>query len=310
MEFDQATLTPTYRFRAGIPGSSYALEMAERMHLPKSIIERSKVFKGEDAAKLENLIIDLERRSQDLHTQLEQVAAEKTELEGLIQVYQVKVKSLEKEVKATKAQALAEAKEILGKANATIERTVREIRQHSAPKEVVRTAKREIKEVLAEYSARHESLKIDEPAPVPLKEGEVVRLKSSSAVGEIISVLDENTFIVIVGNLRIKASRKELELAQEQPQMRLYSNPLHVFTEIKNEIDLRGLYGDEAVSKVDKFLDDAVLSGLTRVDIIHGKGSGALRKKIAEFLKSDGRVKAFKLGEWNEGGSGVTVVEL
>jgi DNA mismatch repair protein MutS2 len=76
------------------------------------------------------------------------------------------------------------------------------------------------------------------------------------------------------------------------------------------EIDLRGMYSDEAIPAVDKFIDDAILAGLNRIDIIHGKGTGALRKKISDHLKSKSSIKSFRLGEWNEGGTGVTVVEL
>jgi len=78
----------------------------------------------------------------------------------------------------------------------------------------------------------------------------------------------------------------------------------------KTEIDLRGMFGDEAIAQVERFLDDAIVAGLHRVDIIHGKGTGALRKRITEFLKTYPHIKAFRLGEWNEGGAGVTVVEL
>ena len=80
--------------------------------------------------------------------------------------------------------------------------------------------------------------------------------------------------------------------------------------EAKNEIDLRGLYGDEAISQVEQFIDNAFVSGLHRVDIIHGKGTGALRKRVTEFLKTCPHVKSFRLGEWNEGSTGVTVVEI
>jgi DNA mismatch repair protein MutS2 len=79
---------------------------------------------------------------------------------------------------------------------------------------------------------------------------------------------------------------------------------------VKNELDLRGMYGDEAIVAVEKIFDDAILNGLHRINIIHGKGTGALRKRITEFLKSHPSVKSYRLGEWNEGGTGVTVVEL
>jgi DNA mismatch repair protein MutS2 len=99
---------------------------------------------------------------------------------------------------------------------------------------------------------------------------------------------------------------------QEGPQPATYPIPRtdlpHI--EARNEIDLRGLFGDDAVNQVEQFLDNAFVSGLHRVDIIHGKGTGALRKRVTEFLKTCPHVKSFHLGEWNEGGTGVTVVEI
>jgi DNA mismatch repair protein MutS2 len=116
--------------------------------------------------------------------------------------------------------------------------------------------------------------------------------------------------LVVVGSLKVKVPIQDLELSLEKERKAIYQEPIHLSTEIQREIDLRGLYGDEAITQIEKFLDGAMLAGLTRVDIIHGKGSGALRKRVAEYLKKNPHIKSFRLGEWNEGGGGVTVVEL
>ncbi|MBI4810747.1 MAG: endonuclease MutS2 [Ignavibacteriales bacterium] len=128
MEFDQTTLQPTYRYRSGVPGSSYAIEMAERLKMSSVIIKRSREIKGSEANKLEDLILDLEKKSQELKSTLDKVNEEKSRLHNLNLVYQNKITSLEKEVKETKARALDEAKHIVRKANSVIEKSIREIK--------------------------------------------------------------------------------------------------------------------------------------------------------------------------------------
>ncbi|MBI3788272.1 MAG: Smr/MutS family protein, partial [Ignavibacteriales bacterium] len=116
---------------------------------------------------------------------------------------------------------------------------------------------------------------------------------------------------VLWGNAKLKVKLSDLKKERAKRASETYSSQGSTYSlEGKNEVDLRGLLGEEAVSTVQHFLDNAVVAGLHRVDIIHGKGTGALRKRIAEFLKTYPHIKSFRLGEWNEGGTGVTVVEL
>jgi len=311
MEFDQATLRPTYRFRAGIPGSSYAIEMAERMNMPAAIIKRSRELKGSSANKLENLIVDLEKQSQDLKKKLDIVNEEKGRLDGLNLIYQNRVKTLEKELKEIKLKAINEAKFIVEKANAIVEKSVREIKENAADKQVIKKAKEELKTAVREFNTMKEEISAP-PEMVEFQVGEHVALKESNTLGEITSIAGENHYMVLVGGLRVRIKRQDLEHAPSANVKRpVSSSTIQVqSSQVKREIDLRGMYGDEAINAVDKFLDDAILAGLHRIDIIHGKGTGALRKKITEHLKTNSTVKSFRLGEWNEGGSGVTIVEL
>ncbi len=308
MEFDQETLRPTYRFRMGVPGSSYAIEMAQRMAIPEKIIERSKQLKGSDAAKLESLILDLERRAQELKRSLDEVMSEKTGLKSLVELYESKVSSLEKDLREIKSRAIGEAEGIIRRANSMIENSVREIRESSASREVVTRVKKEIQTLSKELETVKVEFQPGHEKHEEFKVGDVVSLKGSGAVGEVESVLDPDHYLVSMGGLRARVGRSDLLPAQKTKQtQKTFDMPV---SEFKREIDLRGMYGDEALAAIDKFLDEALLAGLHRVDIIHGKGTGALRKKIAEFLKKTSSVKSFRLGEWNEGGSGVTVVEL
>ena len=141
--------------------------------------------------------------------------------------------------------------------------------------------------------------------------GDRVRIKSSQAIGTIQEKLGGDQFLLIIGEMKVKIHMNDLQLTDQKIERKRTDYIENaVGKEYHTEIDLRGMYGEEAIAAVDKFLDDAMLAGLHRVDIIHGKGTGALRKKISEHLKTLSGIKSFRLGEWNEGGGGVTVVEL
>ena len=307
MEFDQATLQPTYRFRPGVPGSSYALELASRLGLPLSIIAGARTLVGDDKVRLEELLIDLERQSQTYQQQIKEVSAERDRLNSLVQSYEQKVASLQKELKTIRNQAVAEAEQILRGAKALVERSVKEIRESGAEKNTVRS----VREALDSLNQDILSMKPPEsPEPDEIIEvGDAVRLHKGTEVGEVVE-LKGSQATVLWGNARLRVHRKDLRKERRQRAASVQSDGVTYLPEGKPEVDLRGMMGDEAVSTVQHFLDNALLSGLHRVDIIHGKGTGALRKRISEFLKTYPHVKSFRLGEWNEGGSGVTVVEL
>jgi DNA mismatch repair protein MutS2 len=312
MEFDQENLTPTYRFRPGVPGSSYALEMAARLNLPKEILERSRELKGKESSKLEDLILELEQQSQELRAATEKNRTEGAELEALKLDYQLKRKRIQQEAKEAKVQATLEAKDILERANTLVERTVMEIKQSAASKDVVRHAKKEMVQLHGQLAQDEKALLAEEergPSRI-LEVGDPVRIRSTSTRGEIAAQVDASTMLVLVGSMKVKVPVQDLEFSSEKERKTVYQEPLRTSTEVQREIDLRGLYGDEAITQIEKFLDGAILAGLSRVDIIHGKGSGALRKRVAEYLKKNPHIKSFRLGEWNEGGGGVTVVEL
>ena len=141
------------------------------------------------------------------------------------------------------------------------------------------------------------------------KTGDIVRIREGREKGEVVEIQGKYA-MVFCGTARLRIALTDLHKEQKQNESTVF--PASSFTplNIKNEIDLRGLLGDEAIAQVQTFLDNAYAAGLHRIDIIHGKGTGALRKRIGEFLKTYPHVKSFRLGEWNEGGTGVTVVEL
>jgi DNA mismatch repair protein MutS2 len=310
MEFDQATLTPTYRLRVGVPGSSYAIEMAERLRLPGPILERAKLLRGTESMKLERLIEDLERRNQELASNLVHVNDEKAKFNSLNLLYESKLSSLKEELKTVKSKALDEAQTIVDKANVAIEKAVREIKEQEASSSVIRTVRANIREIDNELQHMKEEFGASSAGRHAFAVGDLVKLKDADSSGEIVSQLDKDHYVVLAGDMRLKVKASELVPASKAGKSRKPLPSVEYVREGRSEIDLRGMYGQEAISAVEKFFDEAILSGVTKVNLIHGKGTGALRRKIDEYLKNHPSIKSFRLGEWNEGGSGVTVVEL
>lgn len=308
MEFDQKFLQPTYRFRMGIPGSSYALELANRLGLPQDVLNGAKELVGGEKIKLEQLLADLETQSQTYQKQIQEVTSERDRLQNLVRTYDQKMAELRKELNAIRRKAVDEAQEIVQGAHALIERSIKEIRESSAEKRAIQTVRENVKKAEQEISV---SKPVEEPQENErLAVGDAVRLRNGSEIGEIVEIRGD-TANVLWGNAKLKVKLSDLKKERTKRASETYSSQGSTYSlEGKNEVDLRGLLGEEAVSTVQHFLDNAVVAGLHRVDIIHGKGTGALRKRIAEFLKTYPHIKSFRLGEWNEGGTGVTVVEL
>lgn len=313
MEFDQENLTPTYRFKPAIPGSSYALEMAQRLGFNEDILFRSREFMGHHQVRLEQLIGNLELSAQKYRSQLDEVQAEKSRLDTLVREYESKLSSQASELKELKRKAVEEAKGIVENANALIERSIREIKERSADKDSVRAVREEVKKVRneIELATRH----LEEPVAESdvLEVGSAVNLSGGVETGEVVGFSpDGRSAIVLFGSLKMKVGTKDLVRAKKtrSTSLRPTSVESEKPVEVMRDIDLRGMTSEEALPLVDKFIDTAILTGLHRVDIIHGKGTGALRKKVTEFLSHHPRVKSYRLAEWNEGGSGATVVEL
>jgi DNA mismatch repair protein MutS2 len=313
MEFNQETLQPTYRFRAGVPGSSYALEMATRIGFPSGLMTRARELMGHRATRLETLLAELEHSVQTYRADMESARREKARLDELVKTYEGRIAALSTELRDLKRHAVEEARLIVDRANAVIEKSVREIREQAAGRESVRAARTEIARVKEYLTREAGTLQEERPLDDTLGPGSAVRLLDGTDTGEIVSVGDNGkSAIVVFGSVRMRVHMEDLRAAPQgaRPRVSTATSAYELPATPEREIDLRGMTGDEALPLIDKFLDSAMLAGLSRVDIIHGKGTGALRKKVTEYLSRHPRVRAFRLGEWNEGGTGATVVEL
>lgn len=309
MEFDQESLLPTYRFRSGIPGSSYAFELAERLGISQSILNRARIQMGDEKTKLESLLQDLERQIQEYKGQLRQTAKEKVHLESMVLSYEQKTTKLKRELGTIRKKAIEEAKEIVQQAHIKVEHSVKEIRESGAQREIVHSSRQALKKLgedLEKFTLEEQTTPQSDES---IEKGDIVRIRDGRENGEVQEIQGKDA-IVLCGNARLRIALTDLHREQKQSKQYILSSPPVTVPEAATEIDLRGLFGDDAIAQVQAFLDNAYAAGLHRVDIIHGKGTGALRKRISEFVKIYPHMKAFRLGEWNEGGTGVTVVEL
>ncbi len=320
MQFDASELRPTYQFQMGLPGSSFALEMARRMGFAPHILENAQRFMGENKHVLEDLIAKLSFELQAVRSQKAELEREQAELKRLTELYQQKLQALEQEKKELRRQGLQDAKRLLAQANQVIEKVIKDIKQSQADSETVKQARKELEKARKELAAEEASLNASQaPEILPdatLRIGDKVKLLDTQSVGEVLDIDGEDA-VVSFGSFRMKTqlrnlqkiSKKEAREAERKEQKASVSTSTAI-KEVPTRLDLRGLMGDEAILRLEKFIDESISHGLHKVDLIHGKGTGALRKRIAEYLKSDKRIKSFRLGNWDEGGTGVTVVEI
>ncbi len=315
MEFDQETLRPTYRFKAGVPGSSYAVEMAERLGFPQTLMDRARALLGGQHLRLDALLQELEATAQQNRKESDALASERRAVDEQARQYGERMRLLNQEVRDLKRAAAEEARQIVERANAVIEHSVREIREQKADRMVVKIARQDIERLRADVDRV-----VEETAPdasdergETVQQGDTVSLIGRTDTGEVVSLSsDGQTATVVFGIVKIRVPASDLRRARARSSAR--SIPAPVMPDrpenVSQELDLRGMTGDEALPLIDKFIDEAILAGLHRIDLIHGKGTGALRKRVTEFLSTHPRVRSHRLGEWNEGGTGATVVDL
>ncbi len=313
MEFDLDSLQPTYRFRAGLPGSSYAFEITRRHGMRQEIIDRGREILDTKSDALEQLLVEVERKSQELGKRLRESEAASEKYKALVADYETKLAAVKEETRRMKKEALEQAEGIVQDAQGLIERTVKELRERQADKEAIKTSLDTIKakQSALQSERRDASPEVPREETVVFQKGDIVMMQSGSDTqGTILDDTDKTHVLVAFGNLKMRIERNNLTLVRRSAPPK-ESIPVNIPAAPESyEIDVRGLYGDEAVKEVDTFLYQAYTSGLPRVDIIHGKGTGALRKRIHDYLREQRIVREFKLGEWNEGGSGMTVVYL
>ncbi|MFQ3597658.1 MAG: endonuclease MutS2 [Chloroherpetonaceae bacterium] len=320
MQFDAKELRPTYHFQIGLPGSSFALEMARRMGFAAHILENAKRFLGDSKHALEELITKMNFELQRTYQERKKMRDEREALERSVKQYQQKLRDLEAEKRELRRQSLQESKRLLAQSSELIEKAVKEIKESAGESEKIKSARKEVEKMRRDLATEETKIgaeKAKELEAFEIAVGDKVKLLDTHAVGDVLDIKGDDV-TVSFGNFRMKTSLRNLEKisnrdareVERKQSVQAGSSSLAEIKDVSTRLDLRGLMGDEAILRVEKFIDESVSNGLNKFDIIHGKGTGALRKRITDYLKTDKRVKHFRLGNWDEGGTGVTVVEV
>ena len=324
-EFDVESLRPTYRLLIGIPGKSNAFAISGKLGLPGYIIDDAKKRLSEQDVSFEDLLSDLEASRRTIEKEQAEIAAYKKDAETLKRQAVQKQEKLEEQRDRIIREANEKANAILREAKEVADETIRNF--HKFGKENISAAEMEkererLRKKIKDTSASA-SLKTNKPKktykPSDFKLGESVKVLSMNLTGTIGSLPDARGNVTVqMGILRSQVNISDLEIIEEvSPYAPKRMNrtakskiKMSKSLSVSPEINLLGKTVDEAVAELDKYLDDALLSHLNSVRVVHGKGTGALRKGIHEYLRRQKHVKSYRLAEFGEGDAGVTIVEL
>lgn len=313
MEFDVQTLRPTYRLMVGVPGRSNALAIATRLGLPKHIVEDAKRFIHSDDIRVEDLIGMMESARREAEELRSQALRERNAAELIRRDLETRLHMLDTETERVRDKARAEATELVEKATSEATRIIQELRSRQS------LGVHKDHELVALRKQLEGALPVDNHRTTRRKKsselisvGSTVQVLSLGQKGEVLERSEDGKDLTIqLGLLRTKVKASDVELLQgvEEPQS-TKSVRRGMPKSMPLQLDIRGETVDEAVPRVDKYLDEAVMNGLARVTIIHGKGTGALRDGVRRYLGRHTHVKTWATGGPGEGGDGATVVEV
>ncbi|MFD0047753.1 endonuclease MutS2 [Actinomycetes bacterium NPDC127524] len=318
VEFDVESLRPTYKLLIGVPGRSNAFEISKRLGLEESIISHARSHVGEDTNQVENMIASLEDSRRQAEAEEAEAADYLKQAEKLHKDLQKEIMEYYEQKDEMMLKAAAEAAELVEKAKRDSEAIISDLRKMRLEKQA------DVKE----HELIEARKRLDEAAPAvkktakaktaaasdkrELHPGDEVKVISFNQKGHLIDKTSGDEWQVQIGIMKMKVKESDLQFIkatkekEKKPLATVRGKDYHVSL----ELDLRGERYESALSRVEKYIDDALLAGYPRVSIIHGKGTGALRQGVQEYLKNHRSVKRARFGEAGEGGTGVTVVEF
>ncbi len=342
MLYDRHLMQPLFKLAIGNPGSSFAIEIARKIGLPEDVIAEASEKVGQDYINMDKYLQDIVRDKRYWESKRQNIRQREKRLEEVIARYEKELNEVNSQRKEIVKEAKAEAAHILSETNAKIENTIREIREAQAEKERTKQARADLQEFkermsdkqeeddriarkMAKLKERNERKKQKQKAPVQfdrdvIEVGDHVRLKGQTTPGTVLEVQDKEAVVAFgmiksmvkldrlekVSKGQIKRDMQKSTFISEQTSDQMHEKRLH----FKQEIDVRGMRGDEALQTVTYFIDDAIQVGAQQVRILHGTGSGILRQLIREYLRSVPGVRSFHDEHVQFGGAGITVVEL
>lgn len=322
MEFDMETLQPTYRVLMGVPGQSNALEISKRLGLEEKLVQNARGYMSREKLDFETMLSEAQDHLAKAEREREEARKERDEAGALLSEAKEGLQKAEEKKGVLLCGARSQAQEIVRNAQVETESIIKELRKTAAEardaalEKEIQSAREKLRAMGRETDIlageREGALTA---APKNLKIGETVSLIGHNLKASVLSEPDAKGEILVQAgvvkmNVHVSRVRREAPLATEQgPPKRPEGNGLNVKS-LASEIDVRGQTVEEAIMHIDKYLDDMVLTGLSEVSIIHGKGTGALRAGVQKSLRAHPHVRSFRQGNYGEGDAGVTVVEL
>ena len=325
-EFDVETLKPTYRLIVGVPGKSNAFAISQKLGMPSRVISRAEELVSTENRRFEQVIDQLESARKELEQLKESAAISERNAKMTESELKQKLSALEQEKEKELENARRRAVSIIEQTRAQSDILLNQLEELKKEKD-----KEALRKGISDAKSRTNSAlnrMFDEANPVverkvedyipprPFKQGDTVRLADTSREGVLLTVPNMNgVCFVQTGSVKVKTTAKNLRLVEKKVEKKpAGSVKKRVSSNMTRrggmELDIRGKMGDEGVLEMERFIDGAIMAGLSQVVIIHGKGTGALRAAVQQALKRNPAVKSFRAGEYGEGEAGVTVVEL
>ena len=323
VEFDVATLRPTYRLLIGIPGKSNAFEISRKLGLSEEIIKRAKEFISQDDVKFEDLIRSLEEDKRKAEEERDIASRLKFELEKEKSEMDRRLEKLEAQKDRIIREARNEALEIVRRSKEEAGELIRELqdaiwKENEEKAAMIEKSRMKLRQRENDMEEKIGESLFKKSGIAPLKDiriGMAVKIINLDRTGSVLTLPDEDGNLTVqAGIMKINVNVNNLTAAEEEKEKPKRSSGVKVSSAkamtVASQIDLRGQTLDEALMNVDKYLDDAYLGNLPQVTIIHGKGTGVLRAGIMQLLKSHSHVKSYRSGGFGEGGIGATIVEI
>ncbi len=322
VEFSVETLSPTYRLLIGIPGKSNAFEISAKLGLTEDIIDHARLFVNRDSIQFEDVLTQIEESRRSAEADRDEALRLKLEAEKLKKRLEERSEKLSDQKDKILNEARDDARKLIKSAKEESEAVIRELRQYSGQldksgNKMIEDARNKLRHVNGSLQEKLQEVEVLTPDEVltDLKLGEQVKVVSLNQIGTVQALPDSSGEAQIqLGIMKIKVPLNQLKrVREEKPAKKKYQGtdtggPR--LEPVSMEVDVRGLDLEEAWMNVDKFIDEAYLSKLEKIHIIHGKGTGILRRGLQDYMRRHPHVKSMRDGGYYEGGNGVTVVEL
>lgn len=312
MEFDSKNLRPTYIFKQGIPGSSYAFEIARRIGFDDSFLKIAGENLDTSKHNIEKFLVDIEAKSRELEEKLKSSEIENSRLTGLSNLYKKNIEQLNSEKRDILKKAKVEADNYLKGVNKKIEEVIKSLKESNARRDIIKSSQQIVKELKERNKELFTETVDKKEEKFDFIPGDFVAVRNTNIKGKILQFSeDKRVATILSGNLKMKIGVDELIPAEKEKKIDPGSHSYSFDTTgQKTRIDIRGERADQAEFEVIKFLDGAYSSGLERVEILHGKGTGALKEMVQRILKDYDKINSFHFAPIENGGDGITIAEF